>query len=80
MGHFKLLKMGRLISVSLAGAVVLAGTTLAGWGAGVGLQKKGSGPVWFEGARLIVGDGSAPIENAAFAVEGDRFTWVGKSG
>src|SRR5262245_19804129 len=34
----------------------------------------------FEGARLIVGDGSAPIENAAFLVEGDTFTWVGKKG
>ena len=35
---------------------------------------------WFEGARLIVGDGSAPIENAAFLVEGDTFTWVGRQG
>lgn len=36
--------------------------------------------LWFEGARLIVGDGSDPIENAAFLVEGDRFTWVGAAG
>src|SRR5690349_3324858 len=35
---------------------------------------------WFEGARLIVGDGSAPIEDAAFLVEGDAFTWVGRQG
>jgi imidazolonepropionase-like amidohydrolase len=35
------------------------------------------GALWFEGARLIVGDGSAPIEDAAFLVEGDSFTWVG---
>ena len=35
------------------------------------------GLMWFEGARLIVGDGSAPIENAAFLVEGDTFIWVG---
>ena len=34
----------------------------------------------FEGARLIIGDGSAPIENAAFMVEGDRITAVGRSG
>ena len=34
----------------------------------------------FEGARLIVGDGSAPIENAAFIVDGDRFTQVGRAG
>ncbi len=42
--------------------------------------QTGSGPVWFEGARLIVGDASAPIENSAFIVEGDTFTWVGKKG
>ena len=36
--------------------------------------------LWFEGARLIVGDGSGPIENAAFLVEGDSFTWVGRVG
>jgi imidazolonepropionase-like amidohydrolase len=34
----------------------------------------------FEGARLIVGDGSAPIENAAFVVDGGRFVQVGKAG
>jgi len=34
----------------------------------------------FEGARLIVGDGSAPIENSAFLVEGDRLTRVGRKG
>ncbi len=28
----------------------------------------------FEGARLITGDGSAPIENSAFVVENSRFT------
>ena len=34
----------------------------------------------FEGARLIVGDGSAPIENSAFVVNGNRFTAVGRGG
>ncbi|HLI84941.1 MAG TPA: amidohydrolase family protein [Bryobacteraceae bacterium] len=34
----------------------------------------------FEGARLIVGDGSAPIENSAFLVENNRFTRIGKKG
>jgi imidazolonepropionase-like amidohydrolase len=32
----------------------------------------------FEGARVIVGDGSAPIENAAIVVTGDRITAVGR--
>ena len=34
----------------------------------------------FEGARLIVGDDSEPIEDAAFIVEGDRITAIGQSG
>ena len=34
----------------------------------------------FEGARLIVGDGSAPIEDATFVVEGTRFARVGRTG
>ncbi len=35
--------------------------------------------VVFEGARLIVGDGSDPVENAAFVVDGGRFVQVGPS-
>jgi imidazolonepropionase-like amidohydrolase len=38
------------------------------------------GATLFEGARLIVGDGTAPIENSAFIVQGDTITWVGKRG
>ncbi len=34
----------------------------------------------FEGARLISGDGSAPIERSAFLVENNRFTRVGRAG
>jgi hypothetical protein len=34
----------------------------------------------FEGARLIVGDGSAPLENSAVLVENGRFTRIGKMG
>jgi imidazolonepropionase-like amidohydrolase len=34
----------------------------------------------FEGARLITGDGSAPIEDSAFIVEGNRFTQIGRKG
>jgi len=34
----------------------------------------------FEGARLIVGDGSAPIENSAFVVQNNRFLQVGRRG
>ena len=34
----------------------------------------------FEGARLITGDGGAPIEDSALIVEGNRFTAVGRRG
>ena len=39
-----------------------------------------SNAVLFEGARLIVGDESAPIENASFVVEDGGFTQVGRAG
>jgi len=34
----------------------------------------------FEGARLITGDGGAPIEDAVFVVQNDHFTAVGRRG
>src|SRR5713101_5986583 len=34
----------------------------------------------FEGARLITGDGSAPVADSAFVVENGRFTAVGRKG
>ncbi len=42
--------------------------------------QESGGAIWFEGARLIAGDGGQPIENAAFRVDGDTFTWVGRQG
>ena len=53
------------------GAVLMAGCT----GPEAGDQ---SAMTVFEGARLIVGDGSAPIEDAVLVVEGDRFTRAGR--
>ena len=38
-----------------------------------------SSAVVFEGARLIVGDGSPPIENAALVVDGGRLVQVGSA-
>ena len=35
---------------------------------------------WFEGARLIDGNGGAPIEPSAFLVEDGVFAWVGRQG
>jgi imidazolonepropionase-like amidohydrolase len=34
----------------------------------------------YEGARLIIGDGNAPIEDSAFLVENSRFVRVGRKG
>jgi imidazolonepropionase-like amidohydrolase len=45
-----------------------------------GQAPQTSGATVFEGARLIVGDGSAPIEDAAFVVENNRFARVGRRG
>jgi len=42
--------------------------------------RSASDAVLFEGARLIVGDGKAPIENSAFLVQNRRFTRIGKKG
>ena len=39
-----------------------------------------TGVTVFEGARLIVGDGSAPIENATFVVDETRLVEVGRTG
>src|SRR6201981_3507883 len=43
-------------------------------------QASQSNATVFEGARLIKGDGSAPIENSAFLVVGDKLTQVGRRG
>jgi imidazolonepropionase-like amidohydrolase len=49
-------------------------------GVASGQPEPAARAVWFEGARLIVGDGTGPIENAAFLVENGSFTWVGTAG
>ena len=44
-------------------------------------ESQGAGDAtWFEGARLIDGNGGAPIETSAFLVEDGVFTWVGRQG
>ena len=44
------------------------------------VQTPESSAVVFEGARLIVGDESPPVENAVLVVDGGRFTQVGRAG
>jgi len=55
------------------------------WAAGgpsavLGQAAGPSGVTVYEGARLITGDGSAPIESSAFLVENGVFTRVGRRG
>jgi imidazolonepropionase-like amidohydrolase len=47
---------------------------------GSSAQVLTSNRILFEGARLVVGNGSAPIENSAFTIENGQFTRVGKKG
>ena len=67
--------------------VVVAGLLLIGslFGAACSAPATNQAPAatggtLFEGARLIVGDGSAPIENAAFIVNDAHFVQIGKRG
>jgi imidazolonepropionase-like amidohydrolase len=58
-----------------AGAVLVTA-----WGWRTAGQTGSGGVTVFEGARLIAGDGSAPIENSAFIVANSRFVEVGRKG
>jgi imidazolonepropionase-like amidohydrolase len=49
------------------------------WSATVFGQAPAAGVTVFEGARVIVGDGRPPIENASFVVNGARFVQVGRA-
>jgi imidazolonepropionase-like amidohydrolase len=62
------------MSAVLRLGAVLAAILVAGC---AGPETGGEATV-FEGARLIVGDGSAAIEDAVFVVEGDRITQAGQ--
>ena len=64
--------------VAVAG--LFACLVIAAWSTPAIGQAPSTAVTVFEGARLIVGDGRPPIENAAFVVSGARFTQVGRSG
>jgi imidazolonepropionase-like amidohydrolase len=59
---------------SLACCAVLFALIALGQGPGTG------GAAVYEGARLITGDGGAPVENSAFLVQNGQFTQVGRKG
>jgi imidazolonepropionase-like amidohydrolase len=67
--------------------VVLAGLLVAGLsiiaacsGPANNQPPEGAGVTAFEGARVIVGDGSAPIDNGVVLVRDGRITQVGRAG
>jgi imidazolonepropionase-like amidohydrolase len=61
-------------------AVVACLFSAVTWPGRVGGQTRTPGVTVFEGARLITGDGGAPIENSAFIVEHNLVTGVGRRG
>jgi imidazolonepropionase-like amidohydrolase len=66
--------MSRRLAVT-AGLLLLAASA-----APVYSQAPTQSATLFEGARLITGDGSAPIENSAFIVVGNRIAQIGRRG
>jgi imidazolonepropionase-like amidohydrolase len=51
----------------------------AAWSATMFAQAPPAAVTVFEGARVIIGDGRPPIENASFVVNGARLTQVGRA-
>jgi imidazolonepropionase-like amidohydrolase len=77
----RLLKNGPLRLILVACAVSGAACTSAGGAAQqAGQDTAARTATLFEGARVIVGDGVTTIENAAFLVQGNRITSIGRSG
>jgi len=60
-----------VLAIALAVAVMSPGSSA---------QVLTSNRILFEGARLVAGNGSAPIENSAFTIENGQFTRVGRKG
>ena len=71
-------KSGSRVVVVMSAVLRLGAVLAAILVAGCGGPETGGEATVFEGARLIVGDGSAAIEDAVFVVEGDRITQAGQ--
>lgn len=69
----------RVFCVLVAAGALSATACTTTPGAAQGVDGSAATPTLFTGARVIVGDGSAPIENASFIVEGNRITRLGPS-
>ena len=71
-------KSGSRVVVMMSAVLRLGAVLAAILVAGCADPETGGEATVFEGARLIVGDGSAAIEDAVFVVEGDRITQAGQ--
>ena len=69
--------MHRWLSLPL---IVLSCLFLAACSSPINGQAQTSNAIVFEGARLIAGDGTPPIENSVIVVEGSLFTRIGRRG
>jgi imidazolonepropionase-like amidohydrolase len=66
--------------VFVAAALLLAWLTISGYVTqAAGQRAATTGVTVFQGARVIVGDGRPPIEQATFIVEGNRFGRIGSA-
>jgi imidazolonepropionase-like amidohydrolase len=73
-----IIRITRQIKLSIVGWLLVSAVTATA-GAIQG-PSPSAAVVLFEGARLITGSGDAPIENAAFVVDGTSFSRVGRRG
>jgi len=69
------MRRSRTLTVGLTLAVVAVGSLRL-----LSQARSGGAPVLYEGARLIIGDASTPVENGAFLVQNGRFTALGRKG
>jgi imidazolonepropionase-like amidohydrolase len=76
----RLLKTGCLWLVGVACGVSGAACSSGGAAQSAGQTATAQTATLFEGGRLIVGDGATTIDNAAFLVQGNRITQIGRSG
>ena len=65
------------MQIRLAGSIVVA---LVGSFIGSTTCKAQRNDVIYEGARLIIGDASSPIESGAFVVRNGHITAIGQKG
>jgi imidazolonepropionase-like amidohydrolase len=74
------MRLIRALGVSALIAAGMAGA--AACSSGGAAQQADSAPpaTFFEGARVIVGDGTTAIENAAFVIQGNRIASIGRAG